>query len=94
MEAKLDGLRSDYGELREMVGSLATTQAIHAERLTVNETRVSDMQHFNQELATLKAQISGLTAQAAANAPVRTPWTAVGATVTAVIALLWTLFGR
>lgn len=91
---ELKGLREDYGELRELVSSLATTQANHGERITVGETRVFELQNVHRDLADLRANIRVLESQVAANAPVRTPWTAIVAALTALGALLWTLFGR
>lgn len=91
---ELKGLREDYGELRELVSSLATTQANHGERITVGESRVFELQNVHRDLADLRANIRVLESQVAANAPVRTPWTAIVAALTALGALLWTLFGR
>lgn len=91
---ELKGLREDYGELRELVSTLATTQANHGERITVGESRVFELQNVHRDLADLRANIRVLESQVAANAPVRTPWTAIVAALTALGALLWTLFGR
>lgn len=91
---ELKGLREDYGELRELVSSLATTQANHGERITVGESRVFELQNVHRDLADLRANIRVLESQVAANTPVKTPWTAIVAAVTALGALLWTLFGR
>lgn len=91
---ELKGLREDYGELRELVSSLATTQANHGERITVGESRVFELQNVHRDLSELRANIRVLESQVAANAPVKTPWTAIVAAVTALGALLWTLFGR
>lgn len=92
--SELKGLREDYGELRELVSSLATTQANHGERITVGETRVFELQNVHRDLADLRANVRVIESQVAANAPVRTPWTAIVAALTALGALLWTLFGR
>lgn len=91
---ELKGLREDYGELRELVSSLATTQANHGERITVGESRVFELQNVHRDLADLRANVRVIESQVAANAPVRTPWTAIVAAFTALGALLWTLFGR
>ena len=92
--SELEALRKDYGELREMVSNLATTQANHGERITVGEARVFELQHVHRDLAELRANMRGLEAQVAANAPVKTPWTAIVSAAVAAGALLWTLFGR
>lgn len=91
---ELKGLREDYGELRELVSSLATTQANHGERITVGESRVFELQNVHRDLADLRANVRVIESQVAANAPVKTPWTAIVAAVTALGAFLWTLFGR
>lgn len=91
---ELKGLREDYGELRELVSSLATVQANHAERITVGESRIFEMQHVHRDLAELRASVRGLEAQVAANAPIKTPWTAIVSACVALGALFWTLFGR
>lgn len=91
---ELKGLREDYGELRELVSSLATTQANHGERITVGESRVFELQNVHRDLADLRANVRVLESQVAANAPVRTPWTAIVSAFVALGALLWTLFGR
>lgn len=92
--SELKGLREDYGELRELVSSLATTQANHGERITVGESRVFELQNVHRDLADLRANIRVIETQVAANAPVRTPWTAIVSAFVALGALLWTLFGR
>lgn len=91
---ELVGLRADYGELRELVTSLAATQATLGERVTVGEARVYELQHVHRDLAELRANFRGLEAHVAANAPVKTPWTAIVSSFVALMALLWTLFGR
>lgn len=91
---ELKGLRADYGELRELVSSLATTQANHGERITVGESRVFELQNVHRDLADLRANVRVIESQVAANTPVKTPWTAIVAALTALGALLWTLFGR
>lgn len=91
---ELKALRADYGELRELVSSLATTQANHGERITVGETRVFELQNVHRDLADLRANVRVIETQVNANAPVKTPWTAILAAFTALGALLWTLFGR
>ena len=91
---ELKGLREDYGELRELVSTLATTQANHGERITVGESRVFELQNVHRDLADLRANIRVLESQVAANAPVKTPWTAIVSAFVALGALLWTLFGR
>lgn len=90
---ELKGLREDYGELRELVSSLATTQANHGERITVGESRVFELQNVHRDLADLRANVRVVESQVAANAPVRTPWSAIVAAFTALGALLWSLFG-
>lgn len=91
---ELKGLREDYGELRELVSTLATTQANHGERITVGESRVFELQNVHRDLADLRANIRVLESQVAANAPEKTPWTAIVSAFVALGALLWTLFGR
>lgn len=90
---ELAELRKDYGELREMVSTLATTQVNHGERITVGEARVFELQNVHRDLAELRANFRGLEAQVAANAPLKTPWTAIVSAVVALSALFWTLFG-
>lgn len=87
-------LRQDYSELRELVLNLSKTQANQGERLTASETRISELQHVHRELADLRADLRGLESQVAANAPIRTPWTAIVSAAVALGALLWTLFGK
>lgn len=91
---ELKGLREDYGELRELVSSLATTQANHGERITVGESRVFELQNVHRDLADLRANVRVIESQVAANAPEKTPWTAIVSAFVALGALLWTLFGR
>lgn len=93
-KSELEALRKDYGELRDIVTSLAATQANHGERITVGETRVFELQHVHRDLADLRADMRGLEAQVAANAPIKTPWTAIVSAAVAGGALLWTLFGK
>lgn len=88
------GLKEDLGELRELVSTLARTQANHAERITVGESRVYDLQSVHREVAELRADMRGLETQVAANAPLKTPWTAIVSACVALGALLWTLFGK
>ena len=91
---ELKGLREDYGELRELVSSLATTQANHGERITVGESRVFELQNVHRDLADLRANVRVIESQVAANAPEKTPWTAIVSAFVALGALLWSLFGR
>lgn len=91
---ELKGLREDYGELRELVSSLATIQANHGERITVSESRVFELQHVHRDLAELRANVRVVEAQITATAPVRTHWTAIVAACVALGAFVWTLFGR
>ena len=92
--SELKGLRADYGELRELISSLTITQANHGERITVGESRVFELQNVHRDLADLRANIRVLESQVSSNAPIKTPWTAIVAALTALGALLWTLFGR
>lgn len=92
--SELKGLREDYGELRELVSSLASTQANHGERITVGESRVFELQNVHRDLADLRANIRVIETQVAANTPIKTPWTAIVSSLVALGALFWTLFGR
>lgn len=91
--SKLEELRTDYGELRDLVSTLATTQANHGERITVGESRVFDLQNVHRDVAEVRADLRALEVQVVANAPVKTPWTAIVSAVVALGALFWTLFG-
>lgn len=91
---ELKGLREDYGELRELVTSLATVQTNHAERITVGESRVFELQHVHRDISDLRSTVRVLETQVAANAPIKTPWTAIVSAFVALGALFWTLFGR
>lgn len=92
--SELKGLREDYGELRELVSSLASTQANHGERITVGESRVFELQNVHRDLADLRANVRVIETQVAANTPIKTPWTAIVSSLVALGALFWTLFGR
>lgn len=91
---ELKGLREDYGELRDLVSDLTKTQANHGERITVGESRVFELQNVHRDLAELRADFRSLEVRVTANAPVRTPWTALVTAFVALGALLWTLFGQ
>lgn len=91
---ELEGLRRDYGEIRQLVSTLAATQAKHSERLTVSEARMTDLQTVHRDISELRSDIKKLETLVDVHAPVRTPWTAIVAALTALGALLWTLFGR
>lgn len=91
---ELKGLREDYAELRDMVSNLASVQANHAERITVNESRMFEMQHIHRDMAEVRASVRGLEAQVAAITPAKTPWTAIVSTLIAFSALFWSLFGK
>lgn len=94
LKSELEGLREDNRELKDSINILARTQANHSERLVANETRISDLQELRRDINTVRSEHRALEAQVVANAPIRTPWTAIVAAMTALGALLWTLFGR
>lgn len=91
---QLEGLREDYGELRDLVASLASVQASHAERITAGETRVFELQHVHRDISELRATVLVLESQVISNTPVKTPWTALVTAFVALGALMWTLFGK
>lgn len=92
--SEFEGLRSDIVELKDTVNRLATTQVRQGERLIASETRISDLQELRKEFTTLHAEHTGLKHTVEANAPVRTPWTAIVSSMVALVALAYAIFGK
>lgn len=94
LKSELEGLRTDYAELKNSVNLVARTQANHGERLVANETRISDLQELRRDITKVQTDYSALQAQVEATAPVRTPWTAIVSSVVALAALVYAIFGK
>lgn len=93
VKSEHENMRKDSALMRELITVLTETQARHGERLSVNETRVLELNSVRSELAELKADLRAVEAQLLANTPVRVSWTAVVSSVVAVAAILWSVFG-
>ena len=94
LKLELDGLRKDYRDVKDSLNIINRTQTNHSERLVASETRIEDLQQLRRDLTTLHGEHKTLFAQVEANAPVRTPWTAIVSACVALGALAWTLFGK
>lgn len=94
LKSELEGLRTDYGELKNSVNLVARTQANHGERLVASETRISDLQQLRRDLSVLHSDHRALEAKVVANAPIRTPWTAIVSSIVALAALVYAIFGK
>ena len=94
LKSELEALRSDSSEFKETINILARTQANHSERLVASETRISDLQELRRDLSTLHADHRSLEAQVVANAPIKTPWTAIVSATVALGALMYAIFGK
>lgn len=94
LKAEHEALRVDNREFKEAISIIARTQTNHGERLVASETRISDLQELRRDLASLHSDHHALEAQVTANAPVRTPWTAMVSAVVALSALLYAVLGK
>ncbi len=94
LKSELEGLRNDNRELKDSINLLARTQANHGERLVASETRISDLQELRRDINTARSEHRALEAQVVANAPIRTPWTAIVSALVALGALLYAFFGK
>lgn len=94
IKSELEGLREDNSELKNSLSLLAQTQANHGERLVASETRISDLQELRRDISTVRSEHRALEAQVVANAPIRTPWTAIMSAIVALGALLYAVLGK
>ena len=94
IKSELEGLRQDNSELKSSLNVIARTQANHGERLVASETRISDLQELRRDINAIRADHRALEAQVVANAPIRTPWTAIVSATVALGALLYAIFGK
>lgn len=93
-KSELEGLRSDYADLKSSVNLIARTQVNHSERLVASETRISDLQELRRDINTIRSDHRALEAQVVANSPIRTSWTAIVSSVVALGALIYAIFGK
>ena len=93
VESSLSNIQEDNVEIKAMLSTVVATQNAHAERLTVVETKADNIEPLRQENSDLKAQLAALRAQQEATLPQKTPWTAIVASVVAIAALAWNMFG-
>lgn len=94
IKSELEGLRQDNSELKSSLNMIARTQANHGERLVASETRISDLQELRRDINTIRSDHRALEAQVVANAPIRTPWTAIVSATVALGALMYAIFGK
>ena len=94
LKSELEALRSDNSGFKETINILARTQSNHGERLVASETRISDLQELRRDINTVRSEHRALEAQVVANAPIRTPWTAIVSATVALGALLYAVFGK
>lgn len=94
LKSEHEALRNDNREFKETIGILARTQANHSERIVASETRISDLQQLRRDLSSLHSDHHALEAKVVANAPIRTPWTAIVSAVVAIGALLYAVLGK
>ena len=94
IKSELEGLRQDNSELKSSLNMIARTQANHGERLVASETRISDLQELRRDINTIRSDHRALEAQVVANAPIRTPWTAIVSALVAMGALMYAIFGK
>lgn len=94
LNSKLTSLQEDVTEFKTSLQLMAQTQANHGERLVATETRIDDLQEVRRNMANLQAVQRALETQVAANAPVRTPWTAIMSAIVALGALTYAILGK
>lgn len=94
IKSELEGLRGDNAELKDSLNMIARTQANHGERLVASETRISDLQELRRDINTISSDHRALEAKVVANAPIRTPWTAIVSAFVALGALVYAMFGK
>lgn len=94
LKSEHEALRNDNREFKETIGILARTQANHSERIVASETRISDLQQLRRDLSSLNSDHHALESKVVANAPIRTPWTAIVSAIVALVAVIYAVLGR
>ena len=93
LATEMKGVREDLTQIRETLKDVTHTQRDHGDRLTANETRIHELQDRQIGVANIDTRLSVLEERVNNNAPVRSPWTAIVASVVAAISLAWAVFG-